>query len=185
MKHDIIITQDYLVIKDDSEIKAGDWVIGGTNTIIRCLHPHNIVDRDVKKIIAHLPITNAPVMESVDLLPHFENDNVGKMYEFMYDSFFEFCDDTAHCYFVKGYNKAKEVYKWSDEDVIRIVEKSRETGLTAEYLMMLFQQQRKYPIGFECKMRTKQMPEFHEDLPKKIINSKGETEWVGNYIFRK
>ena len=38
--------------------------------------------------------------------------------------------------FKKGYNKAKEKYKWSDEDVIQILEKSRETGLTAEYLLL-------------------------------------------------
>jgi len=41
--------------------------------------------------------------------------------------------------------QAKEMEKeqsgYSEEDVIKIVEKSRETGLTAEYLLLTFKQQ--------------------------------------------
>ena len=41
--------------------------------------------------------------------------------------------------------KAKEMEKeqmgYSGEDVIKIVEKSRETGLTAEYLLLTYEQQ--------------------------------------------
>jgi hypothetical protein len=43
-------------------------------------------------------------------------------------------------------SKAKEMEKdqrgYSEEDVIKIVEKSRETGLTAEYLLLTFKQQK-------------------------------------------
>jgi hypothetical protein len=35
----------------------------------------------------------------------------------------------------------KEQRGYSEEDVIKIVEKSRETGLTAEYLLLTFKQQ--------------------------------------------
>jgi hypothetical protein len=42
-------------------------------------------------------------------------------------------------------NQAKAMEKeqsgYSDEDVIKIVEKSRETGLTAEYLLLTFKKQ--------------------------------------------
>jgi hypothetical protein len=42
-------------------------------------------------------------------------------------------------------DQAKEMEKeqrgYSEEDVIKIVEKSRETGLTAEYLLLTFKQQ--------------------------------------------
>ena len=44
--------------------------------------------------------------------------------------------------FVDGYNKAIEGNKdkkWTDADVIKIVEKSRETGLTAEYILLYLQ----------------------------------------------
>jgi len=42
--------------------------------------------------------------------------------------------------------KAKEKYRWTDEDVIRIVEKSRETGLTAEYLIQSLKQQKQQDL---------------------------------------
>ena len=42
----------HLYITSDEEIKEGDWVLSGTNTIVQCLHPNNVVDRDIKKIIA-------------------------------------------------------------------------------------------------------------------------------------
>lgn len=42
----------HLYILSDDEIKEGDWVLGGTNTIVQCMYPENVVDRDVKKIIA-------------------------------------------------------------------------------------------------------------------------------------
>ncbi len=44
--------------------------------------------------------------------------------------------------FVDGYNKAledKKDKKWTDADVIRIVEITRRTGLTAEYVMLSIQ----------------------------------------------
>ena len=39
-------------------------------------------------------------------------------------------------------------WKWTDEDVIRIVEKSRETGLTAEYLILLKQPITEWEVEF-------------------------------------
>jgi len=40
-----------IYITSDEEIKEGDYVLSGTNTMIKCLYPNNVVDRDVKKII--------------------------------------------------------------------------------------------------------------------------------------
>ena len=68
MKHNIIKTDNYLLVVDDSEIKKNDWVVSGTNTIIQCIYPNNIVDRDIKKITAHLPLNNAPILTGIDLL---------------------------------------------------------------------------------------------------------------------
>lgn len=41
--------------------------------------------------------------------------------------------------FIDGYNKAKETL-YTEEQVIEIVEKSRATGLTAEYIIQLLKQ---------------------------------------------
>ena len=46
--------------------------------------------------------------------------------------------------FIKGYNQCQEDMadkKYTEEDVINIVNKSRETGLTAEYLMLSLNKQ--------------------------------------------
>ena len=51
--------------------------------------------------------------------------------------------------YLEGYNQALEDNKdrkYTDEDVIRIVEKSRETGLTAEYLIMTFQPKTEWEV---------------------------------------
>ena len=40
-----------IYITSDEEIKEGDYVLSGTNTLCKCMYPKNVVDRDVKKII--------------------------------------------------------------------------------------------------------------------------------------
>jgi len=44
------ISQNIYIISSE-EIKKGDYVLSGTNTMIKCMYPNNVVDRDVKKII--------------------------------------------------------------------------------------------------------------------------------------
>jgi len=40
-----------IYITSSEKIKKGDYVLSGTNTMIKCMYPNNVVDRDVKKII--------------------------------------------------------------------------------------------------------------------------------------
>ena len=58
------------------------------------------------------------------------------------------CDENDKYFFVKGfgcaYRQLKEDMadkKYTQEDVINIVNKSRETGLTSEYLILLLNKQ--------------------------------------------
>ncbi len=57
MKHNIIATKDYLLVVSESEI-------GGENDYFYL----------GKKIIAHLPLNNSPILDGVDLLPPLEDD---------------------------------------------------------------------------------------------------------------
>ncbi len=41
----------HIYITSDEEIKEGNYVLSGTNTMIKCMYPKNVVDKDVKKII--------------------------------------------------------------------------------------------------------------------------------------
>jgi hypothetical protein len=186
MTHPIIKTENYLLVVDESEIKDDDWHLD--NGVIKKwkgnLHSNRLTS---KKIIYHLPLNNAPTLEGVPLLPPLE------------ESICPYPEEKQNAVdWHNGYNKAKEKYKWTNEDVIRIVEKSRETGLTAEYLIQSLQQP-KYPVAFECEMEYKDMVGYWykvdkitketvnrldlETRPKTITNSQGLTQIVGKYIY--
>jgi hypothetical protein len=191
MKHNIIQTDNYLLIVDDSEIKEGDFLYSVNNKLVVCANKESAVTINsksfsaiiYKKIIAHLPLNNSPILEGVDLLPPLEQeDDVEKLAK-------EYSVNTSkieptgaeefgkYWGFKEGYNKAKEKYKWTDEDVIKIVEKSRETGLTAEYLLLTMSQP-KYPIGFE-------QGNIVNDKTYTSVTRRNDdfTLWIGKYIY--
>jgi len=74
MKHKLIQTENYLLVVDDSEIKIDDLYLNQTGNVIEKL-TYRIPSSGhwCKKIIAHLPLNGAPVLEGVDLLPPSEN----------------------------------------------------------------------------------------------------------------
>jgi hypothetical protein len=177
MKHELIQTENYLLIVDDS-----------------------------KKTIAHLPLKNSPVLEGVDLLPPIEDDGCKDLFyskQVMNPYSKESQSYTAYEKgFIDGYNKAKEKYKFTEEDLRKAIDMARmnydEEGFTinafTEYEIIKSLQQTKMPIGFECGMEICENNDVvFEDGSfnkspyrlenKKIKNSQGQTVWVGKYIF--
>lgn len=84
MTHKIINTETYLLIVDESEIKEGDWFLNNYSSSYyidkkasessqRFALNSNNVFINPKKIIAHLPLSNSPILEGVDLLPPISN----------------------------------------------------------------------------------------------------------------
>ena len=74
--------------------------------------------------------------------------------------------------FMRGFQKAMEILgdkKFSEEDVISMIEKSRETGLTAQFLM-LTKQQTEWDVSVVMK----------NNRTGKIINSDFDLEWDEN-----
>ncbi len=188
MTHKIIKVDNYLLVVDDSEIKVGDYFYS-----IREIVEQAVIDYPKNEhhgvIIAHLPLNGSPILEGVDLLPPYfrhQEDGVEK--------YAQSCNQLYKEWLVtgykSGYNKAREKYKYTEEDVIRIVDKSRETGLTAEYLMLSLQ----YPTEFECEMEnycgspltTERCPKCIDSCdrayqkPKTITTAQG-VQWVGKY----
>ena len=178
MKYDIIKTDNYLIIVDDSEIKEGDYRINIQRGYVKLVEEtddyYNQRNDVFKKVIAHLPINNSPILEGVDLLPPLEQED--GIYKLFQEDSFDIAVDDFNTY-KSGYNKAKEKYKWTDEDVIKIVEKSRETGLTAEYLLLSLPQP-KYPIGFE-------QGNIVNDKTYTSVTRRNDdfTLWIGKYIW--
>ena len=188
MTYDIIKTENYLLVVDDSEIKEGDWCLANgvtyNNTIVKylkspCPPPYVSNLSILKKIIAHLPLNNSPILDGVHLLPPLE-DEVEKLgmhdLESYYGSNLELTAPGRMWVegFDIGYNKAKEKYKYTEEDLRKMF--SRVWELRDRYKNLDYDEREefffqkelkslsKYPIGFECEMETK-------------------FEWVGNYIY--
>lgn len=183
MTHKLINTGYYLYIIDPEETSEVDKItfVKDGDTKPKVWYYNN------NKILAHLPLNNSPIFVDIDLLPPLEDD-VEQLVESMLPK-----KGTPHRQWVKmgvieGYNKAKEKYKWTNEDVIKIVEKSRETGLTAEYLIQSLQQP-KMPVRFECEMedvktlKNRAGGVTYFGKPKTTTNSQGLTQWVGKYIY--
>ncbi len=72
-------------------------------------------------------------------------EEIDELYHKYWDEFSNKYDDNLHYYsFVEGYTQCQEDIadkKYTEKDVINIVNKSRETGLTAEYLILQLNKQ--------------------------------------------
>lgn len=112
MKHNIIKTDNYLLVVDDSEIKEGDYTYHHIKGIYTAVVDGGYTNQ--KKIIAHLPLNNSPILQGVDLLPPLEDNVIGKP---MYDYVNEKHNQDRCMGFIDGYNKAKEKYKFTEEDM--------------------------------------------------------------------
>ena len=114
-------------------------------------------------------INNSPVLEGTDLLPALTvDDDIPKLSEEYYG--IEFIDG-----FELGFKAAKEKYKWTYEDVINIIEKSRETEFTAEYLVSSLTQP-KYPVAFNAASSDNSTPNLRS-------NHFGSLTWIGTWVY--
>ncbi len=198
MEHKIINTGDYLLIVDDSEIKGGDWYIDlNLKQIFSKSNPQISKIDWQKKIISHLPLNNSTILEGVDLLPPIE-DGVEELANTMFRNKIDSLEETHSDYILgvtEGYNKAKEKYKYTEENLKDIWEYVKNNRVTyKEYLQSL--QQPKYPIGFESEMVCRNLGCMKMILngensvccgdnmePKTITNSQGLIQWIGEYIY--
>jgi hypothetical protein len=194
MTHKLIKIANYLLVVDDSEIKEGDYTFQEASNLISKYN-----NAYSKKIIAHLPLNNSPILEGVDLLPPLETvaerlalQEVGGWVENESDHY-------VYSGFVSGYNKAKEKYKYTEDDMMKMYKLGSDRGATyqkliffepnfhaesAELCNTLLQttQQPKTPVGFKREMFGYVNPEWNE-FPKTITNSQGITQWVGVYEY--
>jgi len=196
MKHETIKTENYLLAVDDSEIKEGDWYY-----LPRTNSPHFCASKEaskelnlersvgVKKILAHLPLEGQNLY-GLDLLPPLEQeDDVEKLADKLSKEYsvYETAQDDVYQGIIIGYNKAKEKYNYTEEDMRKAILMAREDEhkIDVRHPIEIIQSlsQPKMPIWFECEMTFKQMPDFHKDEPKTTTNPQGQTVWVGKYIY--
>jgi hypothetical protein len=169
MTHNIIKTENYLLVVDDSEIKEGDWIYkSNSNTLnIAGKGYHNFTKSDAK-ITAHLPLNNSPVLEGVPLLPPLEDD--------------------------EAINKAKEKYNADLGELLSNFYLFATNGevcdheVINEFIQSI--QQSKTPVEFECESTQYTVDEMSKlplgtvnQKPKTTTNSQGQTVWAGKYIY--
>jgi hypothetical protein len=189
MQHKLINTGDYLLIVDDKTLTDMPNNINvysvRYNKPIRFAETENSYMNECFEIKAHLPLKNSPILEGVDLLPPHEDD-VEKLAkeEILYN-------DQKRAWWKQGYNKAKEKYKYTEEDLRNVIklfckmDKIRDVDFTInEYI-----QKPKMPVGFECEMEDMKMLKnraggvTYFGKPKTTTNSQGIAQWVGEYIY--
>jgi hypothetical protein len=205
MQHKLIKTENYLLVVDESGIKAGDFYLLIPENIVKLSRsglPINI--REWEKIIAHLPLNNSPILEGVHLLPPLEDEveKLARTYTVNTPD-----NDPVRIYaFIAGYNKAKEKYKYTEEDMKKAIrmckgEFTKAIVYTQEQIIQSLQQP-KMPVAFESEMKCgrchKPLEEkddcwsakeccqgsnSYPDLLKTITNSQGQTQLVGTYIY--
>jgi hypothetical protein len=205
MKHEIIYTEHYALIVSDEEIKEKDWFFNGEHVLQASRITDIIIDTEgqwseiktSKKVIAHRPLEDAPILEGVPLLPEFnKKDDVEKKSR----DFVKYVGGSQEqrLAFIDGYLEAKETYKYTVDDMIACwkyasMDKHQIIGdqIGDHYLSFIQSlQQPKRPKCFECEME--QLPSnesFGLDYgsfnlkPKTITNSQNQTELVGEYIY--
>jgi hypothetical protein len=217
-KHEIIYTEHYALIVSDEILKKGDFPnysyqfiepVGG----LLLTHHEPIVEDGFngKKVIAHRPLTDAPVLEGVPLLPEWNVCDEELLVPFPKSTQTGRLRDGSEIKtwmlgWEEGFKEAKETYKYTEKDLMNLVEKGHEiynevlgvaTDAKKQKLIdfISFLQQPKRPKYFECEtthdccgryMNCKGCDATADMLNirmKTTANSPGQRELVGEYIF--
>jgi len=185
MKKEIIYTDEYALILSDEQIKDArshwrKWHLED-NSIINQFPTYLTDLTQCKLIIAHLPLSDAPMLEGVPLLPPLpQGDNVEELAKHHFRKS-EYEIQLREEAYIAGYNKAKEKYKYTEADLEIamnwIFETKGRKGLE-DLIERLNQPSR--PTHFELEHDD----EFDDDRFVPLIkrNSQGQIELVGKYI---
>lgn len=195
MTHKLIHTPNYLLVVDDSEIKERDYCLmfddfgnlflGGLPSQYLGEKSGHHLNKGLKKVIAHLPLNNSPILEGVDLLPPLEQDDVDELAK-EYGEDIGNKDGTSAFDYKRGYSKAKEKYKYTEEDMRKAISETRKGMLyneqyEDEYIQSLSQP--KMPVSFECDVKSFEQEYRIPIRDVRITTPKGHTQWVGKYIY--
>jgi len=209
MKKEIIKTSDYLLIVSNEKINTTTDYILRDNSHIMYPGTYNITmfpEYKHEKIIAHLPLNNAPILEGVSLLPELSiEDDIEKLiYErwSIVSSLYRNISLTQFgTIFRDGYKATTKVY--SEEDVRKAIKMAQETKLidlrsedrdhkyTPEEIIQTINQP-KYPKYFIPEMETIWARNTDRNVPTKddfdyrtktTINKQGQIILVGKYEY--
>lgn len=198
MTHKIIKVDNYLLVLDDKDkdFYAYDYglyknyklgLVTGRNDDVLEFEGECIDESNLSKIIAHLPLNGSPILEGVDLLPPYsrhQEDGVDDAVIRFKESWIKLgVTDFELSAFSEGYNKAREKYKYTEEDIRKAL-LIKHDGLDIEYVMNRIN---KYPTEFECEMIPCDLIQYsledniEPDFKPKTITTAQGVQWVGKY----
>ena len=114
MEYPIIKTQNYLLIVDESEIKKCTYCYDEINK--RLFFYEGPLRYNYKRVVAHLPLNNSPILEGVDLLPEInEEEDLSEIIDTLSvnDNYKQAIYEGIQI----GYKKAKEKYRFTEDDI--------------------------------------------------------------------
>ncbi len=197
MKKEIVYTDNYLLVVDNLSrpAKEGETFLSKEGFI----HTNTGYNYGDKLIIAHLPLSDAPIIEGVPLLPPLSNGDYIEELSKNEVGWYDKNDDKDIVLFIKGYNKAKEKYKYTEEDVRRAIEMGTEIKgdgiddmfFTDDEIIERLQQPSR-PTHFECEIDNILSFNWDDGIdaivndnfgnPKTKTNSQGQIELAGKYL---
>lgn len=201
MKKEIIKTPEYLLVLDESEIQEGDYRMNIQRGYVKLVDDapeyYNRRNDVFKKVIAHLPLNNSPILEGVPLLPPLEQEDDEKiLFANEIENMLEY--DRGRWYGrIEGYSKAREKYKFTEEDAKYLFECGRNFQINADITFTVVREhlsQPKMPTYFEFEIERKSVlnlgiepfnpnTHFYTNEPKTTTNSQGQVVACGKYIY--
>jgi hypothetical protein len=214
MKKEIIYTADYALVVSDEEIKEGDLVFVDCSEVevqdirkVKDYYNEQFLFENggqihidyCKKVIAHRPLKDGPILEGITLLPEFEDE-----------ADIDICpypeEKQNAIDWHNGYNKAKETYNLTLSKLIDLYvektgygmdmwskEENNTMSIVAEIIQSLNQSEPKLPVAIECEMKKDYLynddgdkygfPVHPTNEVKTTTNSQGQIEIIGKYIY--
>ena len=199
MTHKIIQTQDYLLVVDENQISVNGEIgyykdCNVFQTYQSKLDLTGNIYKHFKKVLAHLPLNNSPVLEGVNLLPeNVQFPAVDVPFKYIKQKEVEDYLDG----FKDGYKAATKTYSEGNlQGLIQVLLEAHTIGTTVfmkrkadEYIQSL--NKPKLPVGFEaeiepcCQVNCTGRCEQWESTTKirTITNEQGIPVWQGTYVY--
>jgi hypothetical protein len=200
MTHKLTKIENYLLVLDRTMTTEPGYVVKNNEII---LTKESTVSQ---RILAHIPLNNQPYLDNVDVLPKITNNELDMLAtDWIFskennDKWSNNTNESGDNYgsFIAGFKKAREKYKYSQDDVLKVVNHIIQSlvlidGFDKKYLFpeLIYDEvttklselsQPKLPVAFECEYMDGDYGK-NTFMIETYVNSEGRTEWIGEYVF--